>query len=396
MEFSGPCKFNGNTRNIQCNARNIHSSSFLATALINKSFLSKTQNSFNMKSRNFTSTLFAFIASITIFGSIYTQTSYTIGDGTSSTTGRLFVGSKKDGYCQMYFSSSDLSSLTTGQITEIAWDASTVGGTFNNTQIQIQEYASNPLESVTSGYTLCWTGTASISVGWNTFTLTTPFDYTAGNGLLVRVCFDNNATVTEPSFRYTYISSQVKYRNGNSGDYCTSTAETSSSFRPNTKFTFAPISCEQPQSLSSSSVTATSADINWTAPSSAPANGYEYYYSNSSTEPTSGTTASGSVGAGITTANISGLSATTQYYFWVRSNCDIGDLSYWTSGGTFTTPCGTSSMPYSEGFNDTSIPSCWSSEIVSGSGTYLSYVTSGSNPTTSPQESTHWYNTTPT
>ena len=46
-------------------------------------------------------------------------------------------------------------------------------------------------------------------------------------------------------------------------------------------------------------------------------------------------------------------------------------------------------MPYSEGFNDTSIPSCWSSEIVSGSGTYLSYVTSGSNPTTSPQESTH-------
>ena len=45
----GPSIFNGNNRNIQCNARNIHSASFLATALINKPFLLKIKTLSKMK-----------------------------------------------------------------------------------------------------------------------------------------------------------------------------------------------------------------------------------------------------------------------------------------------------------------------------------------------------------
>ena len=92
----------------------------------------------------------------------------------------------------------------------------------------------------------------------------------------------------------------------------------------------------QPTSLTSSSITSTTATISWTAASPAPASGYEYYYSTSSTAPADNATVSGSVAAGVVTANLSSLTASTQYYFWVRSNCG-STKSSWAGSGTFTT-----------------------------------------------------------
>jgi hypothetical protein len=77
----------------------------------------------------------------------------------------------------------------------------------------------------------------------------------------------------------------------------------------------APPSCAVPTALTSSNVTSTSATISWTAASPAPASGYQYFYSTSATAPTAGTTPSGSTGAGVTTASITGLTANTTYYF---------------------------------------------------------------------------------
>ena len=95
--------------------------------------------------------------------------------------------------------------------------------------------------------------------------------------------------------------------------------------------------CEAPSALTSSSVTVNSATISWTAPSSAPSDGYEYYLSTSSTDPISATPATDVTGAGVVSAGLSSLSSGTTYYYWVRSNCGSGDLSDWTSSGTFTT-----------------------------------------------------------
>ena len=96
-------------------------------------------------------------------------------------------------------------------------------------------------------------------------------------------------------------------------------------------------SCQPPSSLASSVISITTATISWDAPASAPSDGYQYYYSTSSTAPTSGTTPSGSVAAGFTTANLSGLTGNTTYYFWVRSNCGSGTTSDWSASGNFTT-----------------------------------------------------------
>jgi len=98
-----------------------------------------------------------------------------------------------------------------------------------------------------------------------------------------------------------------------------------------------PPTCSSPGVTSNSNITLNSASINWTAPLSVPANGYQYYYSTSATNPTATTTPSGNVGAGVLTAPLSSLAANTRYYFWVRSNCSASDQSAWTARDSFFT-----------------------------------------------------------
>jgi hypothetical protein len=134
----------------------------------------------------------------------------------------------------------------------------------------------------------------------------------------------------------------------------------------------APPCASQPTSLTSSSITTTTATISWTAAATPPANGYEYYLSTTSTAPAAGTNATGSTGAGVISENLTSLASGTTYYFWVRSNCNGTDKSNWVSGGTFTTPCNPiSSFPWTEGFegltsvSTTTFSNCW----LEGTGT---------------------------
>ena len=155
--------------------------------------------------------------------------------------------------------------------------------------------------------------------------------------------------------------------------------------------TIAPCSTA-PTALTSSAITSSTATISWTAASPAPASGYEYYVSASATAPLSTTTPTGTVAAGITTASLSGLNASTIYYFWVRSLCSTGNASAWTTSATFTTTCGfsfvTTVASVNETFNTTSSTvSCWQTQAnVSGTASTPFLVTIGTNPTTSPQE----------
>lgn len=87
--------------------------------------------------------------------------------------------------------------------------------------------------------------------------------------------------------------------------------------------------CDTPGSLSHSAVTDASATISWVAPSAAPANGYQYYYSTTNTAPASGTSTA------AMTQNLGPLQPQTTYYYWVRSMC-AGMESAWVSG-SFTT-----------------------------------------------------------
>jgi hypothetical protein len=113
--------------------------------------------------------------------------------------------------------------------------------------------------------------------------------------------------------------------------------------------TVTPSCAAQPSALTSSITSSTTATLSWTAASPAPGSGYEIYYSTSSTAPVAGTAATTTTAAGVVTKSITGLTANTTYYWWVRSNCNGTDKGSWVSGGTFytgyclppatTTPC---------------------------------------------------------
>ena len=99
--------------------------------------------------------------------------------------------------------------------------------------------------------------------------------------------------------------------------------------------------CFEPKDVSIDSVSNTTATVTWAASSPAPANGYQYYLSQSNTPPTLATIPTGTVGAGITTLNLSGLIPSTYYYIWIRGNCNAVDKSIWTLEESFSTECTT-------------------------------------------------------
>ena len=95
--------------------------------------------------------------------------------------------------------------------------------------------------------------------------------------------------------------------------------------------------CLAPSTLTASNVTNSTAVISWTASTSTPGSGYEYYYSDSSTPPTVSTQPSGA--SATTSASINNLSSFTTYYMYARSVCSASDKSAWSLRGTFKTKC---------------------------------------------------------
>ncbi len=127
-----------------------------------------------------------------------------------------------------------------------------------------------------------------------------------------------------------------------------------------------PPSCNPPSALTSSNITATTADISWTPPSPAPSNGYEYYYSTSNTPPGgSGTPTAG------TSVSLLSLTSNTTYYFWVRSDCGGSGYSTWAGPASFKTACSPGSIPFTEGFesgytDQTAVGGCWTQQSMAG------------------------------
>ncbi len=145
--------------------------------------------------------------------------------------------------------------------------------------------------------------------------------------------------------------------------------------------------CLAPTAVAASNVTATSADINWTASTTSPV-GYEYEVrtSGAAGSGATGLAASGTVTSPAVMASVTSLTAQTGYTIYVRSNCG-SSFSAWTAGNAFTTLCNNVTLTLIEGFNTSGTtvnPSCWSQQFISGSLT-AKYVTTtaGTSPTVS-------------
>ena len=122
----------------------------------------------------------------------------------------------------------------------------------------------------------------------------------------------------------------------------------------NRLFRFTPVTCFAPTGLNVpfASITSSTATLNWNAASPAPTLGYEYYVTTSATAPTSGTTPTGSVAAGVLTASLTGLTAGSLQYVYVRSKCSGVDTSSWSAAYNFSTPCNPTNVPFTESFTN--------------------------------------------
>ena len=103
--------------------------------------------------------------------------------------------------------------------------------------------------------------------------------------------------------------------------------------------TWTPFVCNTPASIDPvTTITATTATLNWTSATPAPSNGYQWEVRTSGAggSGATGLAANGATGAGVTTANVTGLTASTNYSVYVRSNCGTG-FSSWAGPVTFTT-----------------------------------------------------------
>lgn len=159
-------------------------------------------------------------------------------------------------------------------------------------------------------------------------------------------------------------------------------AGTGNGYASSGSFTTTPNCASTVTGLSSSALTPESATISWTASTIPPGNGYEYYYSTSSTTPLATATPSGSVGAGVITADLSGLTPSTQYYYWVRGNCNGTDKGNWSSSANFTTPglCPTVTAPASNATGVSVTPTITWNAINGAAGYKLKVgTTSGGN-----------------
>jgi hypothetical protein len=152
----------------------------------------------------------------------------------------------------------------------------------------------------------------------------------------------------------------------------------------NRLFRWTPVSCFAPSGLTATLVTSNSAMPTWIAPSPAPSNGYQYEVR---TSGAAGSGATGLVASGSTASlsqAISGLSASTLYCVYVRSDCG-GSYSSWTTSTCFTTLCTAANIPYTgmyfdpfdtDGFSVPALPTCTSIQNVGTGNNWVTDATS--------------------
>jgi hypothetical protein len=80
----------------------------------------------------------------------------------------------------------------------------------------------------------------------------------------------------------------------------------------------------------------------------------------------SGSHTTDGAGLGTFSSSLTGLTANTTYH--IRAYATNGTNTYYGSDLTFTTLCGTFTLPFSQSFATTSIPSCWSQVDHQGNG----------------------------
>jgi len=179
------------------------------------------------------------------------------------------------------------------------------------------------------------------------FTGTNTFTYTGGS---VYIAFDyqNTGTVATTgnvaSCNSTGLTGGIKTYTGTT----VGTTLTASSFRPETLFGIK-VSCARPLSQGFTNVTANAVDLTWTGTGS----NFDVEYGADGYTQGSGTTLSN---ISATTKTVTGLTPSTVYNFYVRTNCGSGSSSVWKGPYPFYTTFAPTNPTYTTSFETYDFP----------------------------------------
>lgn len=152
-------------------------------------------------------------------------------------------------------------------------------------------------------------------------------------------------------------------------------------------YTWTPPMCYAPINVTSSNLTTTTIDFNWTAPLLGTPDTYEWKVVAAGGGSGGTAIASGAEIDPDVTANVTGLTANTAYDFYIRTYCGGTDYSSWAGPYNFTTLCGSiTAFPFNESFDGTTFaPTCWVNVKTAGNSSGLwNRLTSGTSPTCAP------------
>lgn len=185
--------------------------------------------------------------------------------------------------------------------------------------------------------------------GWDELVLDTPFAYSATKNLVVVVAHECSDTFNVSTFFNTSSTKASLYRRSDTdANYMNHPGTVNGTYvsnYANIRLTLAEASCKKVTSIMVGDVTSTSASINWAYETG---DTWDVYITDNGVAPTAETTPTATVSTAM--YNFTGLTPSTGYNAYVRTNCGAGDVSAWMEASVYTSPDflgdGTAENPY--------------------------------------------------
>ena len=279
-----------------------------------------------------------------------------IGEGTSTTSYFPTYSCYNYSYTQQIFLANEMNGPA--NINSISVDATTIQSAASSRQISIYMMHTTAASSdwlTATNAQLLFSGTVNLTVGWNTFNFTTPFQYD-GTSNLALIIIDATGSYSCSNYYSSHTTSatlsHVQYQDGSPYSINTlpsSTGGSSYTLATRCNIIFG-IDCDETVTCVRPNVYVTetsenSITLDWAPGYTESAWEIEYSDDNSNWTPVGSTTTH--------PYEVTGLNANTRYYLRVSSDCGA-EQSDW-SAVTDRTACGAlTQLPYSEDFEDAS------------------------------------------
>jgi len=290
-------------------------------------------------------------------GKAFAQSTAIIGTGITANSinsypapyGNFYWGSKH----QILVRASEMTGagMVPGIISALAFQVSAPGGVpLSGFTVRVKATAATTVTGTfdLGGFvTVYGPQTYNDATGWNTHTFSTPFSWNGTSNILIETCFNNGGWSQNARMNYTATSyNSVAYYNEDASTACTQAAGTTSTNRPNIKFTYAPNGPPTAQFTADPTATCTGV-VNFTDQSFYNITGWLWNFGDGSTSsvqnPSHTYTANGTYSVSLTATNVNGNNTLTKPNY----------ISVSLGGGPIPAACTPTTTAYCCGFGIT-------------------------------------------